>query len=305
MAIDIGAGITIGGGITFAPPIPGRKAIFGYGAASSQVSITNLVTINGIVGNDVTGVGTARENLAATGYGGDKAIFGYGFSVSVGTNVSMTNLVSNTGVVGNDVTGVGTGRAGVAAAGYGGDKALFGFGGGDNPGVTNLIANTGVVATDTVTVGLGRSSLAAASYGTDKAIFGYGQQVVAPNNLTAITNLVSNTGVVASNTTGVGTARSSLAEVGETHSFSRMDTAMSAEDWETAYGKMTTFYARDRGEPLQIKIYIDAQDFVSAGEEYNYLFNGIEWLVNDHGEVDDIGWPVFDLLSTVLETEAA
>jgi hypothetical protein len=108
-----------------------------------------------------------------------------------------------------------------------------------------------------------------------------------------------------------GSISSLQAEVGTTHSFSRMDTlneagiTMSAEDYEAAYGKMTTFYARDRGEELQIRIYNDAREFVAAGEEYNYLFNGIEWLVNDHGEVDDIGWPMFDLLSTVLETEAA
>lgn len=95
------------------------------------------------------------------------------------------------------------------------------------------------------------------------------------------------------------------AEVGVKHSFSRMDTTMSAKDYEAAYGNMTTFYARDRGEDLDIRIYNDAREFVAAGEEYNYLFNGIEWLVNDHGEVDSIGWPMFDLLSTVLETEAA
>jgi len=102
-----------------------------------------------------------------------------------------------------------------------------------------------------------------------------------------------------------GSISSLQEEVGTTHSFSRMDTAMSAEDYETAYGKMTTFYARDRGDPLQIKVYNDAREFVAAGEEYNYLFNGIEWLVNDHGEVDSIGWPVFDLLSTMIEPEVA
>jgi hypothetical protein len=56
-------------------------------------------------------------------------------------------------------------------------------------------------------VGSARLQLAAATYGNDKAIFGYG-----PNGVifTAITNLVSNTGVVASDTAGVGTARGLL-----------------------------------------------------------------------------------------------
>jgi len=68
------------------------------------------------VSADTTGVGTARNELAAAGYGGDKAIFGYG---TTGTRVSITNLVSNTGVVSADVTGVGTARSDLAAAGFG------------------------------------------------------------------------------------------------------------------------------------------------------------------------------------------
>jgi hypothetical protein len=102
------------------------------------------------------------------GGSGNKAIFGYGTTSSLGdgAGVSMTNLVSNTGVVGNDVTGVGTVRWGLAAAGYGSDKAIFGYGTtGTNTAITNLVSNTGVVATDTVGVGTARNSLAAAAYG--------------------------------------------------------------------------------------------------------------------------------------------
>jgi hypothetical protein len=51
-------------------------------------------------------------------------------------------------------------------------------------------------------------ALAAAGYGTDKAIFGYG------DGPTSITNLVSNTGVVSNDVTGVGTARNRLAATG-------------------------------------------------------------------------------------------
>ncbi len=64
---------------------------------------------------DTTGVGTARRGLAAAGYGGDKAIFGYGYNPPT---VNMTNLVSNTGVVSADTTGVGTARFYLAAASY-------------------------------------------------------------------------------------------------------------------------------------------------------------------------------------------
>ena len=92
------------------------KAIFGYGYIGGVgYSMTNLVSNTGVVANDVTGVGTARWQLAAAGYGVDKAIFGYGYT---STELSMVNLVSNTGVVANDTLGVGTSRRLLAAAGY-------------------------------------------------------------------------------------------------------------------------------------------------------------------------------------------
>ena len=177
------------------------KAIFGYGATTN---ITNLVSNTGVVATDTTGVGTARGNLAAAGYGSDKAIFGYGNPAGP---ASMTNKVSNTGVVATDTTGVGTARYQLAAAGYGTDKAIFGYGyTSTSVSMTNLVSNTGVVATDTTGVGTARYLLAAAGYGTDKAIFGYGTA--------AQTNLVSNTGVVATDIAAVGTSRFGLAAAG-------------------------------------------------------------------------------------------
>ena len=93
-----------------------QKAIFGYGFDGSNViSVTNLVSNTGVVATNTTGVGTARNGLAAAGYGTDKAIFGYG---NTGVYVSMTNLVSNTGTVATDTTGVGSARYYSAAAGY-------------------------------------------------------------------------------------------------------------------------------------------------------------------------------------------
>ena len=188
-----------------------QKAIFGYGtAAVGNSSITNLVSNTGVVASNTTGVGTARYLLAAAGYGGDKAIFGYGGVGGFGGGRgSITNLVSNTGVVATDTTGVGTARQELAAAGYGTDKAIFGYGGTSVAvSMTNKVSNTGVVATDTAGVGTARYGPAAAGYGTDKAVFGYG------GSLTAVTNKVSNVGVVATDTTGVGTARYYLSAAG-------------------------------------------------------------------------------------------
>jgi hypothetical protein len=194
-----------------------QKAIFGFGLtspASINTSITNLVSSTGVIANDTPGVGTARFSLAAAGYGGDKAIFGYGvIGTPGGPSVSMTNLVSNTGVVSTDTPGVGTARQLLAAAGYGDDKAIFGYGQiiPNLFSLTNLVSNTGVVASDTPGVGSARTALAAAGYGGDKAIFGYGR--IQPANR-SMTNLVSNTGVVSTDTPGVGTPRQNLAAAG-------------------------------------------------------------------------------------------
>jgi hypothetical protein len=199
-----------------------QKAIFGYGQLGAPTnavqSITNLVSNTGVVASDTPGVGTARSQLAAAGYGGDKAIFGYGSVPSPVFATAITNLVSNTGVVSSNTPGVGTARSQLAAAGYGGDKAIFGYGlnsGFSYVSMTNLVSNTGVVASDTPGVGTIRSSLAAAGYGGDKAIFGYGFTSAPGGPPTrSVTNLVSNTGVVSSDTPGVGTARSQLAAAG-------------------------------------------------------------------------------------------
>ena len=186
----------------------GSNGIFGFGE-TAVTAVTNLVSDGGVIGTDVTGVGTARSRLGACGYGEDKGIFAYGKTAS---NVSMSNLVSNAGVVATDVTGVGTARSYVAACTYGGDKGIFGYGEPGYTGVTNLVSNAGVVATDVAGVGTGRSTLAACSYSSnkDKGIFGYGS---ASGGSTSISNLVSNVGVVAADTTGVGTARYALAAI--------------------------------------------------------------------------------------------
>lgn len=190
----------------------GDKVIFGFGRVGSLGSVTgmtNLVSNTGVVADDVTAVGTARVGLAAATYGKDKAIFAYGSNTS-GGRFSTSNLVSNAGVVATNTTGVGTARSDLAAASYGGDKAIFGYGGTSSAvqNVTNLVSNAGVVATDTTGVGTERIFLHGVSYGGDKALFVYGQQGTANFNAINIANLVSNTGVVAADTSTAGTPRS-------------------------------------------------------------------------------------------------
>jgi hypothetical protein len=200
----------------------GDKAIFSYGEPSGG-NVTNLVSNTGVVQANTALVGTLRNGLAAAGYGGDKAIFGYGLTPTTTPRsfVSLTNLISNTGVVASDTPGVGTARQQLAAATYGVGKAIFGYGRNSTaPGtggvlsMTNLVSDTGVVASDTPGVGTARNALGAAGYGGDKAIFGYGQLGAVTPTKFSLTNLVSNTGVVASDTPGVGRTRGYLAAAG-------------------------------------------------------------------------------------------
>ena len=143
----------------------GGKAIVAYGAPSASVTnISNLIDGNGGVGSDVSGVGTSRANLAASPYGGDKAIFAYGHT---STNVGMSNKVSNEGVVATDVSVVGTARRDLYGAPYGGDKGVFAYGqAGSKLNVKNLVNNSGVIQADVTGVGTARAGVVASGYST-------------------------------------------------------------------------------------------------------------------------------------------
>jgi len=94
----------------------------------------------------------------------------------------------------------GLARSYVSACGYDYDKGIFSFGG--NGGATNLISNAGVVATDVTQVGTAKHGSSSCEYGGSKGIFclGYG------SGYSAISNLVSDQGVVADDTASVAGA---------------------------------------------------------------------------------------------------
>lgn len=76
--------------------------------------------------------------------------------------------------------------------------------------------------------------------------------------------------------------------------------------FETPEEDVTIFYNRDRGEGWDMtsyKEYDDFAEYVDNGEEYMYFFDGKEWLVNDHGEKDDNGFPIFDYVETKINPE--
>lgn len=201
----------------------GDRAMFALGSfpnppiGEQRVPTVNLVSNTGVVASDTPSVGTARTNVGATGYGGDRAIYAFGIAAGY-TNIS--NLVSNTGVIASDTPGVGTARANVTGVGYGGQgqRGIFGFGFVITPftgsvAISNLVSDTGVIASDVNFVSTTRAGVAATGYGGDRALFVYGQRTPAPpaGIWPLAQNLVSNTGVIANNTSTVGPSRSAVA----------------------------------------------------------------------------------------------
>ena len=135
-----------------------------------------------------------------------RAIFAFGSSPS---KLNVSNLVNSSGVIASDTTGVGTARSNLAAVNYGTDKAIFGFGNdGSATGVTNLVNNSGVVASNTSAVGTPRSFLTGIGFGVDLGLFAYGTTSNNQANSNVNTrNLINNSGVVATDVSGAGTAR--------------------------------------------------------------------------------------------------
>ena len=95
-------------------------------------------------------------------------------------------------------------------------------------------------------------------------------------------------------------ALGSISSLGE-----QIGEAQDFDDRSTQKDEWTLFYSRDRGEQLSIQEYADIPSWIADMEEYAYLWNGKEWLVNDHGETDANGYPVFNFLDVMVPIELA
>jgi len=82
-------------------------------------------------------------------------------------------------------------------------------------------------------------------------------------------------------------------EIGEQQDFDNRESQR--KEWTLAYH-------RDRGEELVIREYDDIPSWIDDMEEYAYLWNGQDWLVNDHGETRG-GYPVFDFVTEKMRPE--
>jgi hypothetical protein len=96
----------------------------------------------------------------------------------------------------------------------------------------------------------------------------------------------------------MGDVSSLGAEIGKKQDFN--DRSTQKDEW-------CLFYGRDRGETG-----VDCREFESIaawieglGQEYNYLWTGKQWIVNDHEATDEIGNYVFDDLEMKVAAEVA
>ena len=186
-------------------------ALFAFGTASGgTTNVKNLVSDAGVIATDASGVGTASTSRMECSFGGvaaGTAIIAFGSSNNI-------NLVSNVGVVASDTTYSGpSNHTQGAGCTFGDDQGIMGYG--SASGQSNIISNTGGIGSDVSRVGLFRISLAACGYGGDKGIFAFGNSRDGDGEFnTATTNLVNNSGTVASDTSGAAGATAKQTEQG-------------------------------------------------------------------------------------------
>ncbi len=87
-------------------------------------------------------------------------------------------------------------------------------------------------------------------------------------------------------------------EIGQQHPFDRDYSNPElplTDNWTLAYH-------RDRGEELCIAEYDDVPSWIADMEEYAYLWDGKDWIVNDHGK-EASGFPVFDFVEVAQDKE--
>jgi hypothetical protein len=203
----------------------GDKGIFSGGANGNGGLTTsfvyNYVSNTGVISSDNSSSGTARTFSMGAIYGSDKGVVFGGAPGGNPAGSSQLNYLSNTGVFsGSSLTPTAGTRGAGFGLSYGGnnDKGIIGMGASGPAGLTaatqQLVSNTGVISATTPIVGAtSRRNVTGAAYGGDKGIVAFGSTATSPY-ATNISNLISNTAVIASDTPGVGTARFRLSAAG-------------------------------------------------------------------------------------------
>jgi hypothetical protein len=188
-----------------------RGVFFGGTAPGTNVrrNTSNVVTNTGVIGADTANASATARTNSGQGhtYGGDKAMFFSGIPPSSSTALGSQVLFSNTGVFAAQNASPSIARTWGAMCSYGTTGTAIAFWGStstNNNTITaqqNLISNTGVVAASTATAaGTPRHRTMATNYSADRSvgIAGFGDGV---SSAPLVSNLVSNTGVIAADVT--------------------------------------------------------------------------------------------------------
>ena len=116
--------------------------------------------------------------------------------------------------------------------------------------------------------------------------------------------------VKANQLVALGDLSSLKPEIGIQHAFGYHGTEISAEDYETQFGNMCTFYGRDRGETgAEWKTHTNFVDFFAEVEgswcEWYYIMRDGVWYVGNRYETDEQFYkklvPLTEALATVKE----
>jgi hypothetical protein len=116
--------------------------------------------------------------------------------------------------------------------------------------------------------------------------------------------------VKANQLVALGDLSSLKPEIGIQHAFGYHGTEISAEDYETQFGNMCTFYGRDRGEKgTEWKTHTNFVDFFAEVEgswcEWYYIMRDGVWYVGNIYEKDERFFkklvPLTEALATVKE----
>jgi len=116
--------------------------------------------------------------------------------------------------------------------------------------------------------------------------------------------------VKANQLVALGDLSSLKPEIGIQHAFGYHGTEISAEDYETQFGNMCTFYGRDRGEKgTEWKTHTNFVDFFAEVEgswcEWYYIMRDGVWYVGNRYETDEKFYqklvPLTEALATVKE----
>jgi len=98
-------------------------------------------------------------------------------------------------------------------------------------------------------------------------------------------------------------------EIGEKHAFSHFGTEMKQEEYDALYGKMTTFYGRDRGETgTDWKVAHTFKEFLEqvvgcCGEYYYIMKDGVWYCGTLHEREQDLYKKLVPLTEALIQVE--